>query len=149
MHERFWAKVDKNGPPYLDSVCWIWTGGLGSTGYGSFWDGSKTVSAHRLAYELVYGTPLHFPTSHRCGISFCVNPEHLAPEVKRSLLPMPPSTTIGGKCQRGHPREGEHLGFAKTGTRFCRTCAKDRKRATRAAIRKHREEIMRGEYGAA
>ncbi len=50
--ERFWSKVDKS------SDCWIWTGGISSSGYGSFGVGGskgQMYNAHRVAWELVNG----------------------------------------------------------------------------------------------
>lgn len=58
--ERFWLKVDKNGPispshPEL-GPCWIWTGGT-HEGYGVFnlpqteTQARRTVKAHRWAYQ--------------------------------------------------------------------------------------------------
>ena len=50
--DRFWEKVDKNGPtqPHMTTPCWVWTGGRGHFGYGSFYVGEpgrrKMRSAH-------------------------------------------------------------------------------------------------------
>lgn len=40
---------------YDGTPCWVWTGVLNKTGYGSVWfnGGSKTV--HRVVYELLVG----------------------------------------------------------------------------------------------
>src|SRR5690606_14749582 len=35
VEERFWAKVDKEGPTFADhGNCWVWTGALRVGGYG-------------------------------------------------------------------------------------------------------------------
>ncbi len=34
--ERFWAKVDKNGPLWNGTPCWMWTAGKDKYGYGRF-----------------------------------------------------------------------------------------------------------------
>ena len=95
--ERFWAKVDKNGPtvearPDL-GPCWVWTGTPLLTGYGQFHVDGKTVRAHRFAYELLVG-PIpaklepdhlchtydpHCPGGWTCPHRMCVNPAHLEP----------------------------------------------------------------------
>src|SRR6266446_1023941 len=84
----FWSKVDKNGPipthyPEL-GPCWIWTGALARGGYGKFRNGTKTVRAHRFAYELehgpierdIFGEEVH--TMHLCDNPACVRGSHLS-----------------------------------------------------------------------
>lgn len=70
--ERFGAKVDKT------DGCWLWTGGVGTTGYGNFWHDGHTVLAHRWAYEDAYG-PIspRLTIDHLCRNQLCVNSAHL------------------------------------------------------------------------
>jgi HNH endonuclease len=79
--QRFWAKVDKNGPlihPEL-GPCWIWTGVLHHTfGYGQFRLAGRMRSAHRVAWELTYGAlPKSQKVCHRCDYRSCVRLDHL------------------------------------------------------------------------
>ena len=78
--ERFWIKVNKNGPihPILQTACWLWTG-CEITGYGQFNnDNRKVVYVHVFSYELHYGpVPLGLEVDHFCSIRNCVRPEHL------------------------------------------------------------------------
>jgi len=79
--QRFWAKVDKNGPldPGQDSPCWLWTNRLSeTTGYGYFSIDGASMSAHRAAYILFVGpvTPTQ-RIDHWCSTRACVNPDHL------------------------------------------------------------------------
>jgi hypothetical protein len=79
MKERFWEKVDKNGPVILSEPCWIWTGSLNEWGYGRFFtEGSTRVYAHRFSFELHHGAlPKGLKALHHCDNSTCVNPHHL------------------------------------------------------------------------
>jgi hypothetical protein len=85
--ERFWSKVDKNGPmhPTDPSLgrCWIWVSIIkkGPTGgYGLIWDQyhRKRLRAHRVAWELM--NKQRIPKSkhllHSCDRPPCVNPKH-------------------------------------------------------------------------
>lgn len=71
---RFWAKVTKT------DTCWLWTGGIGSRGYGNFCGpNSRQVGAHIFSYELANGpVPRGKFLDHACRVKHCVNPDHLA-----------------------------------------------------------------------
>jgi hypothetical protein len=83
--ERFWSKVNKNGPipihrPEL-GPCWIWTAGRFPDGYGAFSVNRKNISAHRFSFEQEYGPllPEFFGEVilHACDNPPCVRPSHL------------------------------------------------------------------------
>ena len=70
--KRFELFTDKT------NKCWIYTGGINSTGRGMFWLNGKTQKAHRVAWVIKNG---HIPRNkyvlHKCDNGKCVNPEHL------------------------------------------------------------------------
>lgn len=75
IQKRFWAKVDTNPTP---TGCWLWIGAKFACGYGQLRIQGKLRYAHRLAYELKYGSLLPgFEVCHRCDTPLCVNPAHL------------------------------------------------------------------------
>lgn len=124
--ERFWAKVDKNGP----DGCWIWTAST-VNGYGQFGSGGRTVRAHRFAYELLIGPiPDGMHLDHLCQTPPCVNPAHLEP-----VLPAINAKRVGMRitaCPQGHEYTPENTAF-HNGARYCRQCARDSQKRMREA----------------
>lgn len=76
--ERFMDKVS----PEPMSGCWLWTGAMFPTGYGSFALTRRGVQyAHRASLVLFRGVQLPqgrmVNVDHRCRVKLCVNPDHL------------------------------------------------------------------------
>jgi hypothetical protein len=85
FEQRFWAKVDKNGPvpahrPELGQ-CWMWTAATNEHGYGVMRPEGKrtgpTIKAHRVSMTLAGQDPKDRCVLHRCDNPPCVNPAHL------------------------------------------------------------------------
>ena len=73
LKERILSKIEME--PL--SGCWLWSGGVGSDGYGKISVGTKTMQAHRLSYEVFKGNIGTMQVLHRCDVPCCVNPSHL------------------------------------------------------------------------
>lgn len=160
VEERFWAKVDKNGPvpdhaPEL-GPCWPWTAGKFSDGYGAFAVTRETPSkAHRVSFEWARG-PIpedllpdhicHEPTVCTLGVKCphraCVNPDHIklvppAENIRRQTRhPRPPRT----HCGNGHLLDEANSRWYK-GTLICKACVRDSGR--RRDEREKRERLER------
>lgn len=137
--ERFWMKVDLNGPPPpdpwvpIETGCWLWTRPL-NRGQGRFWDGSHNILAHRYAYTLIVGPiPDDLTIDHLCRVTYCVNPEHLEPVPKgvntlRSNAESAQNARLT-TCKKGlHPLSGDNLIRGSKGERLCRECNREKHR---------------------
>lgn len=140
--ERFWAKVDKNGPipecrPDL-GPCWLWLGSKIKKGYGNCrWEG-KVWRAHRVAYLLVHGVvPAHrsgFELDHLCHVRSCVNPAHLEAVTyyvnqERGVGTVIARSLTRTHCPKGHALDETNTYHLPKGGRVCRICQLANQRA--------------------
>lgn len=81
LAERFWEKVDKNGPVIRQDLgpCWVWTASLRDTGYGQIMIAATKIpeKAHRVSWFLAHGEWPSAHVLHRCDNRPCVRPDHL------------------------------------------------------------------------
>lgn len=123
-----------------DGGCWSWTAST-SGGYGDFMVGGKRTKAHIAAYEHCIGpVPDGMELDHLCRNRACCNPEHLEPVTHQvNVLRGEGIAAVNARkteCKRGHSLAGDNLGINPTsGTRFCRICAQETKRAYQARRR--------------
>lgn len=77
--DRFWARVNKNGPVCsVHGPCWIWTGTTSGTArYGILQVSGKKTKAHIFSYELCFGKTNGLFVCHKCDNPLCVRPDHL------------------------------------------------------------------------
>lgn len=122
---RFWSKVNKT------ETCWLWTGGRGGHGYGSFETREngkrRTWGAHRWLYERVVGpVPDGLELDHLCRVRHCVRPDHLEAVTSREnvLRGVAPSAVNARRthCIHGHQFTADNIYVAKGRWRQCRTC---------------------------
>lgn len=148
--DRFWAKVNKDGPihPYRSDLgpCWLWTGAIGSHGYGQFSDGGD-ILAHRWAYrEMVGPIPDGLKSDHLCHTfdpdcpgnaclhRRCVNPRHIEPvtevtNIRRGQSP------YGKKFRQTHCLRGHQEWYVRAGgRRQCRACDREADRVKRGSL---------------
>lgn len=133
--ERYWPRVAWAGP----EECWSWTGWIDGGGYGTMRVGGRTgrtVSVHRIAYELSNGPiPEGLEIDHLCRNRACCNPAHLeavthAENNRRSDSPSAVAARVT-HCPKGHPYDEAnthryrkpHGGWG----RQCRRCNNERR----------------------
>jgi HNH endonuclease len=81
--ERFWEKVDRDGPIMRPELgrCWDWTGSVDSHGYGKLSRGVRgdgLVKATHVSWWLHVGAyPGVLDVCHRCDNPPCTRPDHL------------------------------------------------------------------------
>jgi hypothetical protein len=82
LEERFWEKVNRNGPvpserPDLGS-CWTWEASIDPSGYGRFGVKKQVRKSHRVAWEIAHGPiPDGLHVLHKCDNPACVRVDHL------------------------------------------------------------------------
>lgn len=70
---RIFARIEQS-----ESGCWLYTGGISSSGYGVLSVKGRSAHAHRVAYEIRCGAiPDGQCVLHRCDVRRCINPDHL------------------------------------------------------------------------
>lgn len=133
VEDRFWSKVEKNGPLWNGSPCWLWTAYCDKDGYGHWTPthGAAGKRAHRVAYEILIGPiPEGLPLDHLCRNSPCCNPNHLEPVTDRTnILRGVGFAALNAKkthCPKGHPYSLTNTYINSKGQRICRTCERTR-----------------------
>ena len=79
IEDRFWTKVNKEGPILRHDLgsCWEWTACLNNKGYGQFGIRENVFLAHRIAWRLKYGSDPCGIICHKCDNPKCVRVDHM------------------------------------------------------------------------
>ena len=111
------------------SGCWEWSGYRYGNGYAAMsWQG-KQVLLHRLAYEQLVGPiPTGLQIDHLCRVRHCVNPDHLEPVTPQENT----RRAMRSACVNGHEFTESNT-YMHAGKRYCRTCRRERVRASRGS----------------
>ena len=126
--DQFFSHVTEN-----ESGCWVWDKPK-PNGYGQFMEGKKSHLPHRWIYTfMVAAIPDGLQIDHLCRNRACVNPYHLepVPQPVNNARSESPTAVNARKthCKRGHEfDEANTYVLPGSGSRSCRTCARDRKR---------------------
>lgn len=144
--ERFWAKVDKNGPipsyaPHL-GPCWLWTAATNKKSrYGVFRADGKTRHAHSVSYEIHRGHPVPrgLEIDHLCRVRHCINPAHLEAVTRKvniergtAFQRRKEQAAAITRCIYGHEYTPENTYTRPNGNRACRECRRIERRRRRA-----------------
>lgn len=124
---RVWDRVQKDGPLWQGTPCWLWLGRCNHDGYGVLYAERRNRRAHHVVYELIVGPlPEGLEADHLCRVRHCVNPRHLewvthTVNVQRGEAP---SAQLGRQtaCKNGHPFTPENTYARADGSRRCRLC---------------------------
>ncbi len=128
---RFWQNVDRRGP----SECWLWTGRVGTNGYGQTRVRNVGRAPHQVAYALS-GTrvTLGMTLDHLCRNRLCCNPAHLEVVTHAENIARGEGAGVVNsrktRCPRGHVYGATWVYVAPSGRRLtkrvCAVCERER-----------------------
>jgi hypothetical protein len=128
FEERFWARTTPG-----ENGCIIWTAATASEGrYGMCSYEGVVRPAHVVAYLAFVGQyDMSLDIDHLCGVTLCVNPQHLEPVTHRENVLRGRSIQAQNarkvECIRGHDlTDPVNVRTMKRGGRACRACVRER-----------------------
>lgn len=145
-YERFWSKVIITTP----DKCWEWTGATVPAGYGSFWDGTRNLPAHRFSAIIANNRTLESSqvVCHTCDNRKCVNPHHLVIADHKWNAQDREAKGRGADANKTHCPAGHAYTDDNTyiipasGARQCRECRRQRDKARReSGVRREADRL--------
>jgi hypothetical protein len=141
LSQRFWAKIDKNGPLWNGTPCWIWTAAKasivnksaveGKVYYGIVRVKGSNYGAHRVSYILCKDDfDINLEVDHLCRNTLCVNPSHLEQVPHRTNVirgqagQYMKTREMPECCPKGHKFTPENTRYKPKGWRVCRECGR-------------------------
>lgn len=132
----------------LSQHCWLWLGPVKKDGgYALTSYRNRTISGHRLMYELMVGEiPEGLTIDHLCRVRNCINPAHMEPVTIKENVHR--GNTISAinlaktHCINGHEftPENTKIGYPRgIESRSCRICHNARQRTRSARLRAERK----------
>lgn len=127
--------------------CWIWSGGISSSGYGLYAKGIRRY-AHRISYCIFNGEISDRKViDHLCRNTKCVNPEHIRlvsqfiNVVENNISPVNLNFNKT-HCKNGHVLSDDNLifTFRKKENKEYRVCRKCRDRLSKINYEKNTEK---------
>lgn len=111
LAQRFWSKVNKNGPVLHRELgpCWVWTGCQDGRGRGAIWVETEKTKAPRVAWYLETGKWPNPNALHKCDNGLCVRFSHLFEGTQKDNMM---DAALKGRIKNGDTR-GEGNGRAK------------------------------------
>lgn len=125
--------------PEPNSGCWLWIGCIAGR-YAQMSVSGKRIPSHRWSYEYFRGTiPPGYTLDHLCGITFCVNPDHLEPvSITENILRgngLAAKNARKSSCPIGHEYD---IFIVQKNGRQARACSICRRNAHRLQARNYR-----------
>lgn len=136
--QRLLSRINKSSGVFGEnghypSECWIYTGYVNRLGYGTVGIRQSFTLAHRLSYEYHRGNITDdLCVDHLCRMRSCVNPDHM------ELVTRVENVMRGNSlhavnlrkthCKYGHEFTLENTGVDGRNRRYCKLCARDRRR---------------------
>ena len=149
----FWKNVNPLDRLIEDpDHCWLWQGLVSGHGYGRLPWRQMNFTAHRISYELHYGSfPSWLLVLHRCDTRLCCRPDHLFLGTHQDNVDdmiakghyrrEPRGPSLRTHCKQGHEYTEENTYHHPVNGRLCRECTRIKTRRKKKERRAHKRAV--------